>query len=211
MSRTLPTGFATKTEAKVFSPVFLVFLDWPGAPVYLWNGYGTISWDSQTWTGTGQLGTISPIGESKDLRANGVSLTMSGIPSGLIAEALGNDSQGAVGKIWVTSMAAGGTFEMDPYQVFEGFIDIVPIEDNGTTSTISVQLEKELIDKRLNDRRTTHEDQQIDYPDDLIFSFITGLQDKQFNWGGKSPSNSVNASPGLSAYGKPGFDDFLAL
>jgi len=66
MSRTLPTGYATATEATVFGPVFLVELDWPDGMVWLWNGYGPLSWDSKTWAGTGELGRIGEIRETRD-------------------------------------------------------------------------------------------------------------------------------------------------
>lgn len=186
MSRTLPTGYAALTTEKVFRPVFLVFLDWPGDPVYAWTGYGSISWDGHTWVGTGQQGTISEIGESSNLRANGVKLTLSGIPSDLVSKAVANDSQGQVARIWLGCLLKDGTFAADPYLVFDGVIDMCPIEDSGKEATITVQLEKELIDRRLNNRRYTHEDQQIDYPGDMGFEFVAGLADKEITWGTKS-------------------------
>lgn len=198
MSRTLPTGFAALTEAKVFRPVFLVELQWPGGTIYVWNGYGTISWDGHTFTGTGHLGTISQIGESSDLAANGVTLQLSGIPSSLLVEALANDSQGRTAKIWLGALAKDGSFAADPYQIFEGVIDICPIEDAGETSTISVKLEKELIDRRINNRRYTHEDQQIDYAGDLFFKYVAGLVDKEVTWGGKS--QAANGLPAGAVY-----------
>lgn len=204
MSRTLPTGFATTTEAKTFAPVFFVFLDWPTGGVYAFSGYGSIDWDSHTWLGTGTQGTISPIGETKDLRANGVTLTLSGIPSDLIADALANDSQGQAGKIWLGNMASDGTLQTDPYLIFDGVIDICPMEDSGESCTISVQLEKELIDRRLNSRRNTHEDQQIDYPGDLFFEYIAGLVDKEITWGGQSSPGS-NVAPASVAPSSGGY------
>lgn len=195
MSRSLPTGYAALTEAKSFAPVFLVELQWPTGTVNFWNGYGTISWDSKTWTGTGHLGGISQIGESRDMTANGVVLSLSGIPSELIANALEDDAQGQTAKIWLGALTAAGAFAADPYQIFEGVIDVCPFQDNGDTATITVQLEKELIDRRVNERRYTHEDQQIDYAGDMFFEFVAGLQDKEVTWGGKTAS-SQGLTPG---------------
>jgi hypothetical protein len=194
MSRTLPTGYAALTEGKVFRPVFLMFLDWPADPVYAWTGYGSITFDGHTWVGVGTYGAISQIAESKDIRANGISLTVSGIPSDLVAKALADDTSGASGKVYMASLANDGTFAADPYLIFDGFIDVVPMEDSGETSTLTVQLEKELIDRRFNDRRNTHEDQQIDYAGDMFFEFVAGLVDKQITWGGVTVAGS-NAAP----------------
>lgn len=194
MSRTLPTGYAALATGKSFSPVFLVELRWPSGTVYVWNGYGTISWDGHTFVGTGHLGSITTIGESRDLKANGVTLTLSGIPTSLVNQALEEDSQGAVAKIWLGPLTKEGAFAADPLQVFEGIIDVCPSEESGETSTISVQLEKELIDRRLNNRRYTHEDQQLDYAGDMFFSFVSGLVDKEITWGAVTqPANGLPA------------------
>jgi hypothetical protein len=186
MSRSLPTGFAALTEGDVFRPVFLVELAWPSGTVNAWNGYGSISWDSKTWVGTGHLGAISDIGESSDLAANGLTLQLSGIPSSLITEAMADDSQGQPAKIWLGCLAKDGTFAADPYLIFDGVIDVCTLQDDGPTATIQVKIEKELIDRRLNNRRYTHEDQQIDYAGDLFFEFVAGLADKEITWGTKT-------------------------
>lgn len=183
MSRTLPTGFAAQTEGKVFPAVFLVELAWPGGTVYAWNGYGNLSWDSKTWVGTGYLGAITPIGETSDLRANGCALTLSGIPSDLIAEAFANDAQGQPARIWIGALLPSGALATDPLQVFDGIIDHTAFEDTGDTSTLTVQLEKEAIDRRVVGRRFTHEDQQIDAPGDLIFEYVAGLANAQLTFG----------------------------
>ncbi len=200
MARTLPTGFAALAAGPVFRPVFLVDLDWPSGQVYVWNGYGNISWGGHTYVGTGHLGTISNIGETKDGKANGVTLTLNGIPSDLVADALANDAQGRVAKIWLAGMAADGTFGADPYPIYDGVIDVTPMEDAGSTCSLSVQLEKELIDRRLHNRRNTHEDQQIDYPGDDIFQYVAGLATKEGTWGGKT----VGAAPGSAGAVAPG-------
>jgi hypothetical protein len=186
MARDLPTNYAPLTEATVFRPVILVYLSWPDGAVRAWSGYGSITFGGETFLGVGELGNISPIAESDDLGANGITLTLSGIPSANITNALANDAQGRSGKIWLGAMNSAGAFAADPYLIFDGLIDVTAIDDDGTVATISVTLEKELIDRRAISRRSTHEDQQIDYPGDLFFDYVAGLQDKSINWGGKS-------------------------
>ncbi len=183
MSRDLPTGMLAAVSAATVAPVFLVQLNWPSGTVYAWNGYGDIVWNSQTWLGVGHLGGISNVRESRDGSANGVSLSMSGIPSTEIARALEDDSQGQPGKVYFGVLSSSGTFAIDPYLVFDGVIDVCPVEDDGQTATISVQLEKELIDNRTRGRRYTHEDQQIDNAGDLGFEYVAGLAEKEITWG----------------------------
>lgn len=197
MARELPTGYAALTEADTFYPVMLVELDWSTGAVRVWTGYGEISWNGNTYYGVGDLGGISPIGESNNLGANGVTLTLSGVPSDAIAEALTGDSQGRSGKVWIASLSRSGAFQADPYLIFDGLIDVTGIDDSGETATISVSLEKELIDRRSQSRRSTHEDQQIDYPGDLFFEYVAGLQNKVLAWGGKTIPGSSGTPGGV--------------
>lgn len=195
MSRDLPTGMSGKVSAAKLSPIFLVSLDWPSGMVYAWSGYGDIVWNGNTYVGTGQVGTISEVRESRDGAANGAVLSLSGIPSSEIAHSLEDNSQGRSGKIWLGLLTAAGALDGDPYLLFDGFIDVCPSEDSGDSCTISVKLEKELIDARARGRRYTHEDQQIDYPGDLGFEFVAGLADKQVTWGTATAASS-GATPG---------------
>ena len=199
MSRTLPTGFQAAMSASVVRPAFFVQLNWPSGTIYVWTGYGSKSWDGHTFLGTGHLGKISEIKESGDLGANGVTLSMSGIPSALVAEALANDAQGQPAKIWIAALAADGSLAADPYLVFDGKIDQTVIEDSGDTATISVQLQKELVDNRSGARRYTHEDQQIEYAGDLGFEYVAGLANKTFTWG--TASATPNGAPAGSGSG----------
>ena len=162
MSRTLPTGLDTALSADTLYPVLLVQLNWPTGTVRCWNGYHDLSWNSQTWVGTGHLGTISEIGESSDGTANGASITLSGIPSSVIANALENNAQGQPAKIYF-GVIQNASFVVDPYLVFDGLIDVANIQDNGETASVVVNLEKEMFDSRTNARRYTHEDLQQQY------------------------------------------------
>lgn len=183
MSRDLPTGMAAATSAATVAPVFLVQLNWPTGTVYAWSGYGNISWNAQTWIGTGNLGGISNIRESSDGSANGITVSLSGIPSAELARALEDDSQGQPAKVYFGILSSSGAFTVDPYLIFDGAIDVCPVLDNGDTATIYIQIEKELIDTRTRGRRYTHEDQQIDHPGDLGFQYVAGLAAKEITWG----------------------------
>jgi len=202
VSRDLPTGLGAATAAATLSPIFLVELQWPTGTVRAWTGYGDIAWGGNTYTGTGHLGTISEVKESRDGAANGVTLTLAGIPSANISLALADDSQGQPGKVYFGVLSSSGTLAIDPYLIFDGVIDVCPIEDSGDTCSISVQLEKELIDSRARGRRYTHEDQQIDYPGDLGFEYVAGLADKTITWGTATIKPTASPSDGAAATGE---------
>jgi len=181
--RDLPANFAALLDAQVVAPAFFLHLDWPTGPVYWVTAYAAINWDGKTWSPTGQFCQISQIGESNDGRANGVQLTLSGIPSSAIVNAFRNDFQGAKAAIAIGFLSASGGLLAAPLRIFEGVIDSTAFEDTGESSTITVGLEKELIDRREDVRRFTHEDQQLDHPGDLFFEYQTWLSMNPIKFG----------------------------
>lgn len=180
------------SKAQIY-PVLLANIDWPSGAVRVWTGYGNLSWNSLTWAGTGDLGTMSTIQESSDGRANGVTLTLNGIKLVTLVDALAVDVQGRSTKVYFGLMTSTGTWEVEPYCIFDGFIDFPKIEDSGDTSKICIQLEKEFIDARAQCRRSTDQDQKIDYPTDRGFEYVAGLASKQVLWGRTSVGTTTSA------------------
>jgi len=192
MARDLPTNFASHLSARLMAPAFFVHLAWPSGPVYVWGGYGPLTWGGKTWIGVGDLGSISPIGESSDGRANGVQLTLSGIPNEGVVRAFDNKFQGAPAQIYLGVFDESMQLITEPLCLFDGVIDSSGFEDSGETSTITVNLEKELIDRRDDVRRFTHEDQQLDTPGDRFFEQVGWLSQNQIAFG---PSRALVTVP----------------
>lgn len=154
--------------------------------VRLWTGYGDVSWNGETWVGSGELMNISPIEESQQLKAIGFRVLLSGMPTSLVSTALNSAaiSQGQAGKIWLATFDAAGAMIADPYLAQQGKLDTSVVENDGETCTIALNYESRLIELELpRPRRYTQEDQKIDYPDDEGFKFVTALQNKDLSWG----------------------------
>jgi hypothetical protein len=55
-------------------------------PVHVWTGVGDLVWNGKTYKGVGTLGSVSTVGESSEIEAQGITLTLSGIPAELLAD-----------------------------------------------------------------------------------------------------------------------------
>lgn len=156
----------------------------PSDTLRLWTGIGDLVWNGKTFTGAGRLLKITPIQESRDLRAIGFTGTLSGMPSADISRALGSIYQGNPGTLWLAAFDSSWSLIADPYQLQKGRLDVAVIEDDGTTCTIQVSYESRLVDlARARERRYTNQDQQIDYSGDLGFDQVPALQDAVVIWG----------------------------
>ena len=303
-------AIARSTKIKVG---VLIEATFSSGAVYLWNGYGNLTYGGVTYAGAGKLLDISSVQESIETRANGFTATLTGLDSSLLSIALSEPYTGRPFKAKICFLApdpdqettlkvkvvatsggnkyvieeeqqarvdfkkgnkycfdlsnssvdghpmkfsttsngshasgstysTGVTYELDgvskseadyvntsnfnsatsrklkitvaddaptlyyfchyhsgmggeiymstgiviyqPYTIFDGFMDIMRLNDSGGTANISVSCESQLIAlERPNTRRYTPEDQKIDFPDDKGLEYVAGLQDDEIIWG----------------------------
>jgi len=179
MARALTSAVDTAVQSDTVLPILLVKIDTTGGLFRVWTGYGYLIFNSEIYKGIGDLGGVSNILETRDLQANGITLTLEGIAASNIAMALSQIRQGKEANVFI------GLFDnttkaliVDPYELFTGETDIPIISDLGETATIGIKCENRMITlEKPRVRRYTKEDQAIDDPTDLGFDFVPGLQD----------------------------------
>lgn len=177
--------------AETLTPIGLVELDFDSGFVRLWTGTRPLSWNGFTWTGVGTLGQIGAIEETSELRAVGLQLSLSGIPTELFGSpsqsvlqiTLGETWQNRSAKVYYGVLNTQGVLIGDPFQIFGGKMDQMAIVE-GETATITLTCESALIDlERTRARRYTPEDQRAEYPLDAGFDMVSTLQDAEVKWG----------------------------
>ena len=191
MARDITSAFNTAIKDTVVQPIFAIELEFSDGTLRFWTGYGDITMtaggSSKTFTGTGDLLTISPIGESSTLQMQGITVALTGIKSSLVSTALTAQYTNRNGTLYMGLLNSSGAVIADVYTLFKGKMDVLNINEGAETSTITLKIESRLVsfDLPLN-RMLTLEDQQVDYSTDLGFEFISSLQDKEIIWGKKT-------------------------
>ena len=79
MSRNLDSTLASALSDNLISPVILAALEFQSGTIYVWSGVGTIEFNGNTFIGVGSLGSISPVNEGSDIKADGMTIKLSGI------------------------------------------------------------------------------------------------------------------------------------
>ena len=182
MSRSLSTNITTEINKTELSPIILVELNFQSGYVRVWNGIGPITANGETWQGVGDLGNISTIEETVETIAKGVDITLNGIPSELIAIALGEYYQGRACNIYLGFVNSSGDV-IDNILLGGYYMDVMILDDVIDQASITIKAESKL--RRLTEasnRRYTDRDQNIDYPGDTGFQYVPGLQDKIIVW-----------------------------
>ena len=186
-------------------PAILADLVYDSQVLRLWSGVGILTFQGNDYLGGGNLLSISEIQESQSLEAKGMTATMTGIPSNLIATALLENQRGRPFRLYLGVVETRGyvqTEDVDnvltedgsevltenelidmPYRVFNGLMDTMEIIDSGETSVINLNIESiMIIGQRDKVSRYTVEDQKKRFPDDKGLDFINSLQDKEVTW-----------------------------
>ena len=191
MARSITTAFNNAIKSQVVRPFFACELAFSTGTLYFWNGYGDITMtaggSSNTFTGLGDLISVSPIGESDQVEAIGASLSLTGIKSSLISAALSALYTNRNASIYLGLFDSNKSVVSDVYTLFKGKMDIMKIDEGSETASITLNIENRLIVfDRPKERRFTHEDQQERFSGDLGFEFVPDLQDKEVIWGKKT-------------------------
>lgn len=184
MSRNLGSSIVSEITSAQMSPFLLFEGEFASGTLRLWSGIGDLSWNSYTWTGVGSLASISSVTETADTSAQGITVSLSGIPSSLVSLFLGDVRQGSAGKVYLGFIDSSGDVISSPYMLFEGRLDVPAMEESAESAVISITYESRLIDlERPRESRYTNEDQQREFAGDLGFEFVPSLQDISINWG----------------------------
>jgi len=180
MSREINATLLTALGQGVVYPFFAVDLDFSSAPLYFWSGVGDLVIGSKTYSGVGTLLNISSVEETTEIEAKGASITLSGIPSTILAVALTEPYQGRECRIYFGVVSS----PTDYIEIFSGELDQMTVVEEGSTCTISVTAENVLIKlERPVVRRFTNQDQKSRYPNDKGLEFVASLQNKELFWG----------------------------
>jgi len=183
-SRDLTTAVKNELDKAGLQLGLFVEIIFDSGPFRVWSGLGNMTLGGNVYSGIGTLGRIDKIEESAtDIRASGVALTLSGIPSALLAQTLTENYQGRQATIWLVMFDSAWQIIADPVVLNVYRLDYPQIEEGGETCSITVFAESILADlERPRVRRRTHEDQIALHAGDLGFEFVAALQNKETIW-----------------------------
>lgn len=197
----------TRVEEKVITPFIAVDLEFDSGDVYLWNGVGQLNANGNTYLGAGNLLGFSQVEETSEIAARGMSLQLSGLNSSILSLALNEPYQNRPCNVWFGLIAVPSYLLTESYEgidyessenvllfdiddiytieLFSGIIDTMTISEDGTQTTVALNVESKMIDlERPRVSRYTSEDQKLRFPNDRGLEFVTDIQDKEILWGG---------------------------
>jgi hypothetical protein len=146
----------------------------------------------QTFIGLGWLAKVSAVPQTTKVQAQNITLSLSGIPSELVLDAINQVRITGTATLWLGFLDTNGNLILDPNQVFGGALDVPTCSDMGDTCEILITCENPLLSLNLApERRFNDTDQQIIHPGDLGFSFVQALANQNLFWPSPGPNSST--------------------
>lgn len=173
-------------ESEGIMPVMLFEGHFDSSVVRLWTGIGDLIWNGQKWLGAGGLIAVSAVQNTNEIRANGISVTLSGIPSDFIRTVIVETRLSKEGRIYLGVVTSENNHNLngEPKMIFRGYCDVPQITHGENSCSITIAYENSLIDlNRSSAKRYNKASQQVLYPNDKGFDSLDIIQGKALLWG----------------------------
>jgi hypothetical protein len=187
MSRNITTELSTELGADVVYPVLLLDLEFISGWLYLYTGIGDLVFNGHTYTGVGSILSLSPIEETGEVRAVGITVTLAGLDTSITSVALQQVAQNRQGIIRLGLRAGldGAWINGGPAIAFSGRLDLSTIKEDDRGTTVAINYESRLVNLEVPRLWSwTDQDQQTTYPGDLGLQQSGTIADQILNWGG---------------------------
>jgi len=123
---------------------WLVEFDFTSETMRLWQGFGDIVAGGETWSGLGELGSISGLESPVNGNAPNVTFTLSGVSPDIVSKAVNSSAEvkGRPVTIFIQFFDASWQVLDAPYAIFAGVMDSMKGSMDGpSTRTISLTAE----------------------------------------------------------------------
>jgi len=185
MDREATPAVIAEIEKSKNQPVHLIEAEFSTTTYYLTDAWREIVWGEKTYTALGHFLSFSDIEESSTVQVSSITAQLSGIDQTLLYSVLAEYYIDRPLRIYKCFLDENLVVVVDPILIFEGRIDSPVITENPDDGScvLSVAATNIWVDfERLAGRHTNHEEQQLFYPGDKGFEFVSEL-DQEVLWG----------------------------
>jgi len=187
----LDTAIVNRLGADHQELFFAIKAEFDTSTIRLWTGMDDLTIGGATYTGAGDLLSISDVEETQELMSSGITLTLSGMDDTVLNYALTENYQNRPITLYLGYLAGSTNETVGTLTLFKGRMISMSVNDNPDGSSVILDCENRLIDlNRPSNLRYTKDSQEFLFSGDKGFDRVASLQDKEIVWGQKNESNS---------------------
>lgn len=187
----LDTAIVNRLGADHQELFFAIKAEFDTSTIRLWSGMDDLTIGGATYTGAGDLLSISDVEETQELMSSGITLTLSGMDDTVLNYALTENYQNRPITLYLGYLAGSTNETVGTLTLFKGRMISMSVNDNPDGSSVILDCENRLIDlNRPSNLRYTKDSQEFLFSGDKGFDRVASLQDKEIVWGQKNESSS---------------------
>lgn len=184
MPRGLDSSLITELAKDDFNLCSLLFMD-IGNGIRLTDYAHDITYSSNTYSASDHLLSIGAPKETRDLRVNTLTVTLSGVEQTYITLMLTNDYVNRPVQFYKAAISASGAIIGSPMLAFDGRMTRFEIREGSGTSEVSIEVASHWADfEKKAGRRTNTNSHQRFFPSDKGFDFAAKTV-RDLRWGKK--------------------------
>lgn len=189
--------------------VVMAKLEFDSGTLYLHDGIGSLISGGNTYLGAGRFGGIESAEEALQLVAKPLTLSLSGVDTTIVNEAMTENYQNRPVTIYVGFLNSSNAFVDTPEIVWEGRMNQMSFTVSRGEASIKLsceyRLRREPIIARFSDQ-----DQQVAFPGDRFFDLLPTIANYAGKWGQRDVRGGSRGSGGGSGSSGSSFDSIFA-
>jgi len=173
MARSLTTAVKNELATDSLNPVILIYLNL-GTGLRFTDHYKDITYDSNTYSASSLFLGLSNVSESSDVAVDNITIAFTGADQAIISLLLNNPYMEKEAEIYKGFLNSSQQLISDPFLLFKGRIESFALEEDSTSSTLSISIASHWSDfERIQGRKTNTNSQQIHFADDVGFEYAS--------------------------------------
>jgi hypothetical protein len=164
--------------------LFEIYLD--GATARSTDAFRNIDWGGNTYYALGHYLDFGGVEETAELQVNSVRLTLSGVDGVYVSLFMTHNYIDRRMVIRKAFLAADDSVVVDPFPLFDGRCDAPEINEDPSNGqcTVGFTAASHWVDfERKPGRHTNHDEQQIWFPGDMGFEYVSQIGNTEMKWG----------------------------
>jgi len=182
MSRDIHATVVTELSEPAVKYIVMVDLQFDDGSLCFNSSLRSYSYDSKTFLGAGNLGSVSPIREGAQLSPATCDITLSGVNTAALSTILGQEFISRRVLVYIAFLDVDDEIIETPFIFFDGLMNSVSVV-YGRTAVISIGCRDRLSAwDRDKQRLLTDAEQKSRHPTDKGLEFVNPIADREIIW-----------------------------
>ena len=173
MARGLTTAVNNELATDKLNPITLVYIN-VGTGFRFTDHYKDVTFDGNTYSASSLFLKVSEVTESSQVDVANITIDFTGADQTIVSLFLSNSYMEKEAEVYKGFLDANQAVIADPFLLFKGRIESFALEEDSTSSTLSISIASHWSDfERIQGRKTNTSSQELYFSGDVGFDYAS--------------------------------------